>query len=363
MFLLHDFLSLWAGGRLALAGQNPYEEALVIKELLAAGVPLTHHPGGFHNPPWSIWLFAPLSVFNLPIAQLLCLVTTLATLIGSALMLVRLEQGTTSASRHNAFARALFVTFLFYPVQKLLLFGQSTHFVLIGLILFILCIKVNHNFLAGIGLSLTFIKPHLLLAVYLMILIRAVRAKNWWLFAGASAGLAVQALVSYALAPQMFSGYAAYLSKFYSEREAGMQVTLGHVLGAMTGRPAVIWVAIVLGLLAAAILSFSKLNLLRMITLIGVPVSLLGAPYAWSHDHVLLLPAFLSAAFWGYTKSLNRARILVLLLNIGCWLVVMSDFPKREASMIALPLILLIYGVFSINGIIHEKIHHAEEIL
>jgi hypothetical protein len=101
-----------------------------------------------------------------------------------------------------------------------------------------------------------------------------------------------------------------------------------------------------LGLVVSIAISFSKLDTLTLIIRIGIPLSLLTALYAWSHDHVLLLPALIIMAMKSYEKSVNWTITWLVLFNIGCWFILWYSPYLNEFRLLVVPIAFLMYGFF-----------------
>ncbi len=347
MFLQHDFLCLWAAGRVALMGGNPYDDSRIIAELLAAGVPLTHHPGPFFYPPWSLWIFSVFSLWPLPVAQVLWFLVSLSVLGFASVSIAKIESQTALEWQPGDGWRSLFVAFSFYPVQKLLLFGQSTYIVLLGLVLFFVYWRKSMGFWAGIGLSLSFVKAHLLLPVYVMLMWHMIRTKKLRVLWGSIVGLAAQFLISVWICRRALTGYLSHVQNIFVGHEQIGNVTVGHVLATLLGYPFLVGVTLLIGLSVAIALALKKNEVYRSIVDWGIPLSLLTAPYAWSHDYVLLLLPLLAIVNRLYRLLGLLMWILLLGLSIGCWVTVAGDIAKREIYLVVLPLGFLAYAAFA----------------
>lgn len=164
----HDFVTYWASARSLAAHTNPYD-AHVIWAIEKANGNQRSAPFLMRNPPWLLPLIAPLGYFSLKAAVTLwwALESLLAAL--SLWMLQGFAGGPT---------KSLAILF-FLPLALCLLCGQTTIFVLFGGALFLKYFDANRPALAGTGIALMAIKPHLVLFFWPIACIEALRTRNY----------------------------------------------------------------------------------------------------------------------------------------------------------------------------------------
>jgi alpha-1,2-mannosyltransferase len=156
---------------------------------LNATWPLTEK-GGFSNLPVLGWLFVPFVLVGEEWAGWVWSALGVAVLFGAWALLVR-------TVRLDAPPAALLL-FLFLvngPIVNSLREGQSSHFILLFLIIGIVLWRSNRNYAAGLafGASALFKLPLLLLGIYFLL------RRRWTIVAGGATTIGVAALLSLAL--------------------------------------------------------------------------------------------------------------------------------------------------------------------
>jgi hypothetical protein len=184
-----DFIAFYAAGRIAQAEgpahiYEPDRQQVIEQELV-----------GFELVPGQVLLFNHLPYF-VPILQLIVDenyvlsfdrwdLILLVVLILNATLLAYLLSRSGFVSREAWHSAASFV--LFFPVFTSLMNGQDTLFLLLGGVLWMLCLYLEKDILAGVGLSLVTIRPQLALMLALPFLFR--RRQVWWGFVAGTLAL------------------------------------------------------------------------------------------------------------------------------------------------------------------------------
>jgi hypothetical protein len=102
--------------------------------------------------------------------------------------------------------RVPIVVFFLAAVIDCLLAGQCTIIVLLGLALFIR-LEEDHPYLAGLSLTLTVLKPHLLTLFWLVLLFEIVRHRRFRILAGGVTGFIVSSLFPLLFNPRIWADY------------------------------------------------------------------------------------------------------------------------------------------------------------
>ena len=187
-----DFLSFYAAGYLVRTGQGVhlYDPGAVdaAQRLL--------YPGGFDQtigyplPVFAAWLFAPLSYLPFTAAFFLYAALTAALLAGLLSLLARQLADVPRGPRRLFLACAA----LALPSLATIVFGQVDLIALAGLMGGYLLLRSGRRTLAGLPLCLVLIKPHLLLGVALLLVVR-----REWRTIGVLAGAGLPLLIAPAL--------------------------------------------------------------------------------------------------------------------------------------------------------------------
>jgi hypothetical protein len=274
------------------------------------------------NPPWTLPLTMLLAQFPWRLGQLLWLAANLAAVAGSALLLWRLYAGEWKRA-----GLAVVVALAFAPTPFLLMLGQISGFLLLGLVGFLWAVKSERWALAGALAALTAIKPHLLVPFALVLVLQSLRGNAVWksIVAG-GAVLVVFGLIPLAWDSAVWSQYRAGTAAPSTEKQPSVRdwehPTLGYMIrDALPGRPfAAMFLPLGVALPLVAVYWWVRREKWDWGTELPrlVLVSLVAAPYgAWVFDLVLLLVPVIQATTW----IANDPRRMVWMLAGGVYLV------------------------------------------
>src|SRR5206468_959400 len=104
------------------------------------------------------------------------------------------------------FHRCLFA-FTFYPVLLCLKFAQLSPILLLGIAGFLYFERERRPIIAGLFLSLTLIKPHLLFLVWAAVLLRTYQQRQWKTLGASTAMVGVFTAIGLALDHRAFQNY------------------------------------------------------------------------------------------------------------------------------------------------------------
>jgi hypothetical protein len=325
-----DFVEYWAAAKLTLAGQNPYDESLLLPLQRSAGRD-TDEAVMMWNPPWALPAVLPLGMLPARAAQLVWLLAHLAA-TGFCADRLWLLLGGDPRRRWLGWAAA----FLFLPTLFALNSGQISPFLLLGATLFLEWTRRaardwRWEYAAGAATVLLAIKPHLAYLLWLGLAVDALARGRWRVIAGgALAGLACAAL-PLAFNPQVWHQYADAMA--HRPPAQWLSPTLGSLLRLAFGAELfrLQFVPVALGLAWFAWHRWHdrhNWNWTEQLPLVLL-VSFATAPYgAWPFDMVLLLPAAYallskSLAAWraepGWWPGSPRFTVAGLVaINLGC---------------------------------------------
>ena len=151
-----DFVQYWAVGRLLLAGENPYDPALQLREERQV-YPDRETALMMWNPPPALPLYAPWGLLAPKPAALLWNGGQLLGILMASYLLVRIY------AEGQSWWLFLPMSLGFAGTVWLLFYGQNTGWILLGLAGFLWGQQRNRPWLAGCFGALTVLKPHLLL--------------------------------------------------------------------------------------------------------------------------------------------------------------------------------------------------------
>lgn len=195
-----DYIEYWASAHLLVHGGDPYSPAGVLALEKAHGY-LPAAPLIMPNPPWALFLVAPLGAFGVQAGHFLWILIAGACILGSAHLL-------TPDSKDNALA------LLFAPAIACFGSGQSSPYLLLGCALF-LYFQRSRPFAAGAALLLMAIKPHLFLAFWVVLLADCIYRRNFLVVAGCVSSLAAATAFTMLIDPHIWSHYLFMLRQHH----------------------------------------------------------------------------------------------------------------------------------------------------
>ncbi|HEX3985913.1 MAG TPA: glycosyltransferase family 87 protein [Acidobacteriaceae bacterium] len=305
-----DFICYWSSARLLRAHANPYATQAILDIENAAGGGY-REPFIMRNPPWALFLIAPLGFFSAPVAGFLWLVT----LIGAALLSIRLLR--------NGAEKPPLVVYLFAPILGCANAGQTSIFLLLG-IAFFFRYQERWPFWAGMALVLPAMKPHLFLLLWPVLLVHCWRTKQFRVLAGLAAGLGAAMGVALLFDPHVATHYLAAMRAEHIEGQYLPNIPCS-LRALMPGHP--VWVQGVpelLGVLLTARFYWRRRNQWnwRRDGAQLLAISLAVSPYSWPFDQLLYLPAVLDMCAARLARGM--VPVLVLLNGMGLLLLLMT---------------------------------------
>lgn len=277
-----DYISYWSTARLLVHHANPYS----LKGVFSLEKPLGFLPATplmMRNPPWALFLVAPLGFLG-PRAGLILWTLAIAACVVVSVQLLN------PRSKDNALA------LLFAPAIACVGSGQSSPFLLLGFALF-LYFHSSRPFTAGAALLFFAFKPHLFLVFWAVLLAESIYRRRFRIFAGLAAALAVTSAFATVVDPHVWSQYIAMMRASALTHEP---FPTGSMLFRVLIAPRADWllfvpsaIAIIWGLWYFATRRSSWNWTTHGMLLILVTV--LASPYGWFTDEVVLLPAVIFA--------------------------------------------------------------------
>jgi hypothetical protein len=306
-----DFICYWSSAKLLLAHENPYAGPAVLRIENAAGAGY-REPFIMRNPPWALFLVAPLGFFSTPVAAFLWLLTLIAT----ALLSIKcLRMGTSPPP---------LVVYLFAPIVGCAMAGQTSIFLLAG-IAFFFKYHQRLQIWSGLALLMPAMKPHLFLLLWPVILIECIRRKEWRVLAAFGAGLAAAAAVPLFFDAHIWAHYLAAIRGEHIDQQ--YLANLSFLLRFMVpGHP--VWVQAVPSVLGMGLCCryyWRRRNVWdwRVDGAALLLISTMVSPYSWPFDQLLLIPAIIHVcSARGSAKAIpvlavvNAAVVLLLLMTI-----------------------------------------------
>ena len=200
-----DFVEYWSAGAVNLHGGNPYDPDTILVWQQKAD-PGRTEAVMMWNPPWSLAVYMPLGLLPPRWAALAWLALQLLAVRAACEMLWR-TYGGPEGSRWVALAVGL----TFAGSLWTLFYGQNTGFLALGLAGFVYHRKHDRPATAGAFAALTALKPHLLAAFGVLVLMDAVHRRGRVTLAVGAALIGVSFAAAVLANPEVFTQYRAAL--------------------------------------------------------------------------------------------------------------------------------------------------------
>jgi hypothetical protein len=312
-----DFVRYWAGGKLNVHGENPYELARIIKLQEEVGVAESEVTNAIVlNPPWAITLLMPFGLLDYYVGRLSWLFLSIALILLSAVILWRIYSGN---PKHRWFV--ILIVFIFAPTISVLEKGQIAAFILIGTVAFVYFASVDRNdWMAGISLAIIAIKPQLLLLFWIALLFWIVQQRRWKILISIIITILSLTLVAIATNQYIIQQYLNMLQTYQISDWASP--TIGSYIRYFWFETKQFWLQFLPVVLGGIWLTYywyrhhdtwNWLNELPIILLISMVLS----PYSWTYDLVVLVPAVALAAIWIATDWKNWTTPLMVFTFFG----------------------------------------------
>ncbi|MBE7550232.1 MAG: DUF2029 domain-containing protein [Anaerolineales bacterium] len=327
-----DFFPRWFGGRvLLLEGRNPYEREVALEAQLGLFGRYTEpweDQVAFAYPLYTLFLFWPLVYVPYAAAQAIWMVVLQFILVIGASLCLKLV-------RWQIPSWLLLLTMLwavfFYPGARSVILGQFSVVVFGFFVAALWAAEQRRDYIAGVCLALTTIKPQMVFMLVPLLLLWALTQRRWQIMIGFGSALLILTGTAMLLVPtwlqDFYSGLFAYSDYvgFYSPIE-----NLTRTFAA----PIAIPLANGLSLLLAGLMLFSWgqvwlkkpgwfVYALMLTLIIGNLVAFRSA----TTNHVILyLPLFLW--FRRISELDNRGNTVVFLVQTGLNLLLWFGFLK-----------------------------------
>jgi hypothetical protein len=314
--MINDFPEYWAAAKLLLSGGNPYSPAELLHVQREIGwsqsVPLI-----MWNPPWTLSFTLPFGLVDYETAQFAWFLLHILVVFVGSLLLWQVYDGDPRKTRY-----AWLSVLTFAPTYFVLLLGQIGPLILLGLIGFLIFFQKRAWGLAGVSMTLVSLKPHLLYLLWLALFLWIVNERQWKLLAGLIAAGAIFVSIPLALNPAIYSQYiqligAGDVLRPLDWATPSLGTTLGELL-AIRGMW-IRWLPSVAGGLwflwywSRHAATWDWIFELPLVLLVSVAT----ASFAWTFDHIVLLPAVIQSAVWMANSEKKRQQRLVIGIHVA----------------------------------------------
>ena len=206
---VQDLAQYWAAAH--LVRENPYSEALVTNFERSFGYSMHAPAMVMRNPPSALPLVLPFRYMSYNIAFAFWTLVSVLVVAGCARV-----SSTLSGNSDSSLAPA-FLCLLFGPTVALLMVGQIAVLVLLGVTLFLIMAERKRDWLAGAFLSLTCVKPHVVVLFLIAIALWSIKVRRSAVLLSCGLTLAGTSVVALLLNPHIFFQYIAFARQFTGE--------------------------------------------------------------------------------------------------------------------------------------------------
>lgn len=352
-FAPRDFGAYISATLLLLDGQDPYDATALrqVQRVLTGDAALAEATIPW-SAPYTFALYIPFAAIPARWSHLLWIGLQAGSVFWSTRELWKLYGG--SSGPHRPFgADPLFLTGAFGPTIWLLVYGQITGLVLLGVTGFLRGMSENRPMRAGVFLSLTALKPHLLLLFGFAVALRLATRSGFRAIGTGIGCITVACIVVCTLKPDVFTEYQTALARPSGEAARSIstwpQPLLSYHLRLMVNaeRYTIQFVPILLAAGLLLLLQGVRRRPLDWAESLPMLVfgSLLFAPYgAWVFDLVLLLVPIVArlAPLTATPKRFRLAFGSLLLISLSS--ITINEFSE---GLFFTPLVLFWYLLFA----------------
>jgi hypothetical protein len=343
-----DLLQYWSGARLFTTGGNPYSDS----EMRAQQSPVFPQEGTIRlwNPPVIFPFIAPLAHVDFDTAKLLWFSIGVFVFTSSVVLLL------TTYPCHSMKPKVrvgLYLALLsFVPFVEMLSWGQAGWILLVSVIGWWVLFRQRGltSLSAGILLSMSAIKPHLLAPLYAALFLSSFQLRQFRLILGFAVGVTLCSALSLFVRHDIWSLYLVAMS---DPPLHWRTPNLGSLLQGLSGvhslwmRHAPLGVAFALGTFLFTIPKIRSILSHREAFLYLVPLSLLVSPYGWLYDQVVVLPLFFELAYRAHKQ--REPCTSLFLCTVGSVLMILCLPPSLGQERGLLPLV--VYCFVSLCGL------------
>lgn len=302
---VQDLAQYWSAAH--LVRQDPYSLQSVTGFEKASGIDPLSQPLVIKNPPWAILFVLPMALFSYRFSFALWAVFSVVVVAFSARAAWRLYGSQDSIA-------SILLAFLFGPTIVLLLLGQWTILVLLGITIFLVAAEQDRDWVAGASLLLVLGKPHVALLFLVAVVFWIVQRKKWPVFISAVSALTTSCITVLAINPHIFSQFLERTRQVVDETVP--YPNIGGILYLASGNHAVALIPQIAGLLWLIAYWHHHRDQWdwKREGMLVLAVSVACSYYSYPYDEILVLPALIGAFLKGNRKIF---WVCFVVTNIG----------------------------------------------
>jgi hypothetical protein len=289
-----DFVVFWAPARLLLDRENPFSPVDVFNLQQQVGLTETK-PLLMWNPPWTLSFILPFGVLDFSTSHFIWLLAHLFFILVSAHKLWEIY----GHSEQPTYMPWI-ITFTLVPTSLVLIIGQITPLILLGIVGFIYFEKEKQPFLAGVSTALLAVKPHLIYLFWIGLTLWILRQLRWQVAFGALVAMSLIAAIPALLDPAIYSEFVEmYRNPGRTTPFELPAPSLGSLLKLYVPSgtvplqflPPALGTLWLIGHWTRYKDSWDWAEQMPLLLLVSLTMS----AYAWTYDHVIVLPAVIQA--------------------------------------------------------------------
>jgi hypothetical protein len=314
-----DIIAYWSASHIFISGGNPYNQSeMGALQQITSPERFTNNSELINswNPPWIILLLLPIGILPFSVASLVWIFINVF-LIGSSLIITwRLCVGD---KQSKGIIYVFLSSFLFVETISYLAIGQITSLVLLGIILVIWLINHELDFLAGMALLITTIKPHISFFFIILVFIWVIKKHRWKVLVGFISLALFSMGFFWLINPGWLNDYIHLLlilpyNQLYTS-------TVGSFTSENFNISIFKYSAILLIFLIKPLYEIIEKEGWLTTTNIALLSSLSLAPYGFNFDQIVLLPTIVQLIAWITTHELPKKSIIFVIVSL-----VLMDF-------------------------------------
>lgn len=285
-----DFVDFWAASRLLINGGNPFSPAEVLALQRSVGFGESK-PLLMWNPPWTLSFVLPFGAMDFRLSQFFWLLLHVFVIVLSAQKLWAIYSQTARKSYLPWIA-----AFTFIPTWLVLIVGQISPLILLGIVGFLHFERKNQLFLAGVSTAIVSVKPHLIYLFWVGLILWIWKQRRWRVAFGAIVAGLIVTIIPVIIDPAVY--YEFFDMYRFPGRSTPFELpapSLGSLLTLYVphGNVPIQFLPPLLGTLwflwhwRNHKENWNWSERFPMIILVSLTLS----AYAWTYDQVILLPA------------------------------------------------------------------------
>lgn len=330
-----DYVEYWSSGKLIAQHIDPYSPIKIFDLEKSAGASYAS-PLIMLNPPWTLFLVAPLGFFGVYEGLFLWQVAIIGCVLASVLLL----------NRHSKYGP---LALIFAPVFACLCSGQSAPFHLLGFVLF-LHFHRKRPFVAGACLLLMAIKPHLFLVFLAVLLVDCLYRRRFLILAGGASALAAATVISVCFDPHVWSHYLQTMRGYHVQQAF---LPTASMLFRMAIDVRIFWLLFVPSLVGIVwgiwyYFRWKQVWDWRIHGMLLMLVTILVSPYGFFSDEIVLLPSIAFA--FTYPHRRKYSGWILLIINTGAITVVALSGRLTSPWYLWTPTAWLLWFLYATKG-------------